>query len=258
MSRNRSTRPMSACQPEEQTQFERRVGHRFVNSLLLRDALTHRSYVHESTVPGTVSNERLEYLGDAVLQLLSASLLYAGFPDAAEGDLSTLRAALVRASTLARFARQIELGASLRLGRGEDSTGGRNRDLLIASAFEAVVGALYLDGGIGAAADFVNPLLHSELEQLRTHTRLKDDKSLLQELAQARLGVTPEYIVVHESGPSHNRTFVVEVALGGRVAGRAEGSSKRQAEQNAAKQALRDDGWHEAGGDVLDTSRPDS
>jgi ribonuclease III len=230
--------------------LERRIGHRFKSRQLLLDALTHRSYAYENAAPGVVHNERLEFLGDAVLQLLSSDLLYRRSPKASEGDLSNLRTALVRASTLAGFARRLGLGPYLRLGRGEEATGGRDRELLIASAFEAVLGAVYLDGGLRTARAFAEPLLRDEIERVTTSKKIKDDKSLLQELAQAQLGVTPTYAVVSQEGPSHDRTFVVEVHLGDFVAARGEGHSKRQAEQDAAHSALADEGWQTASGSV--------
>lgn len=226
--------------------LEARIGHHFKSRQLLLDALTHRSYAYEYAAPNVIHNERLEFLGDAVLQLLSSDLLYRRSPKASEGDLSNLRTALVRASTLAGFARRTGLGPYLRLGRGEEATGGRDRELLIASAFEAVLGAVYLDGGLRAARTFADPLLREEVERVAASKKIKDDKSLLQELAQAQLGVTPTYTVVSQEGPSHDRIFVVEVHLGDFVAARGEGHSKRQAEQDAARSALADEGWQTA------------
>lgn len=223
--------------------LEARLGHLFKSPHLLLDALTHRSYVFEFAAADVVSNERLEFLGDAVLELISSDLLYRRFPKAQEGELSNMRAALVRASTLAAFARSLQLGPHLRLGRGEETTGGRDRDLLIASAFEAVIGALYLDGGVRAAKSVVEPLLREELSRITEGKAIKDPKSRLQELAQARLGSTPTYRVVAETGPSHERTFEVEVLIGHFAAAHGSGRSKRQAEQNAAAAALADEGW---------------
>ena len=228
------------------TGLESCLGHRFKSPQLLLDALTHRSYAYEHAGRGVVHNERLEFLGDAVLQLLSSDLLYRRSPKATEGDLSNLRSALVRASTLAQFARHIGLGPYLRLGRGEETTGGRDRELLIASAFEAVLGALYLDGGLRTTRAFAEPLLRDEIERVAASKKVKDDKSLLQELAQAQLGVTPTYTIVGQEGPSHDRTFIVEVHLGAFVAARGSGHSKRQAEQDAAHSALADEGWRTA------------
>src|SRR6185437_11835890 len=198
---------------------------------------------YEFAAPGVASNERLEFLGDAVLALVSADQLYQQRPEAQEGDLTQLRAALVRASTLADFARRIPLGPYLRLGRGEEATGGRDRETLIASAFEAVIGALYLDAGLAAAQDYLLPLLRAEAANAVQQRRVKDDKSLLQELAQGQLSVTPRYVVVNQEGPSHDRIFSVEALVGEVVIGRGQGHSKREAEQAAAHAALQDPGW---------------
>src|SRR5579884_831733 len=216
------------------TALEAATGHTFANRQFLIDALTHRSYAYEFAGPGVVSNERLEFLGDAVIALVASDLLFAQFPAADEGALTQYRAALVRASTLAHFAEELHLGTYLRLGHGEEATGGRTRQLLLASAFEAVIGALYLDGRMPVVRRFLEPVLASAIERISQgggQRQIKDDKSLLQELAQGELGVTPRYRVVAESGPSHERTFEVEVLLGEMVAARGEGHSKRQAEQ---------------------------
>jgi selenide, water dikinase len=225
--------------------LEAALGHTFRDRKLLVDALTHRSYAYEFAGPGVASNERLEFLGDAALALVSAGLLYQMRPDAPEGDLTQLRAVLVRASTLATLARRMELGPLLRLGRGEDATGGRDRDLLIASAFEAVIGALYLDAGLDAVRAWLEPLLRDEAERAVRHQRVKDAKSLLQELAQGRLGVTPRYQVTSEEGPAHERVFTVRALLGDVVIGGGQGRNKREAEQAAAAAALADPGWAE-------------
>jgi ribonuclease-3 len=203
--------------------------------------------VYEHAAPSVVSNERLEFLGDAVLSIIASNLLYRAFPKASEGELTNLRASLVRASALATMARDLPLGPYLRLGRGEEVTGGRTRELLLARAMEALIGAIYLDAGMAATRSFLEPRLSSELARVRTKRQLKDNKSLLQEVAQAQLGITPTYRLVEQSGPSHERTFVVEVLLGERIAGRGEGASKRQAEQAAARTALADDGWERDG-----------
>ena len=229
--------------------LEAALDHRFANRQLLLDALTHRSYAYEFAAPGVISNERLEFLGDAVLALVSADQLYQQRPDSQEGDLTQMRAALVRASTLAGFARRIPLGPYLRLGRGEESTGGRERETLLASAFEAVIGAIYLDAGLEAAQAYLLPLLRVEASNAVRQHRVKDDKSLLQELAQGRMGVTPRYLVIAQEGPSHQRIFTVEALLGEVVIGRGQGHSKREAEQAAAHAALQDPGWEEPTGE---------
>ncbi|MGH2486245.1 MAG: ribonuclease III [Ktedonobacterales bacterium] len=233
----------STLDPHALADAQRVLGYTFRRPELLVEALTHRSFAYENQSPGVAHNERLEFLGDAVLQLVSSALVYRRFPDDDEGRLTGLRSELVRASALATLARSLPLGPHLRLGRGEDSTGGRDRDLLLASAFEAVLGALFLDGEMATVQRFLEPRIEELARRLARQTHLKDSKSLLQEVAQARLGVTPRYQLVSESGPSHDRTFVVEVLLGERVAARGEGRSKRQAEQEAARVALRDPGW---------------
>jgi ribonuclease-3 len=223
--------------------LETAIGMVFSTRSLLVDALTHRSYVYEHAAPSVISNERLEFLGDAVLSIIASDLLYRAYPKASEGELTNLRASLVRASALATMARDLPLGPYLRLGRGEEVTGGRTRELLLARAMEALIGAIYLDAGMPVTRRFLEPRLSGELASVRSKRQLKDDKSLLQEVAQAQLGITPTYRLVEQSGPSHERTFVVEVLLGERIAGRGEGASKRQAEQAAARIALADDGW---------------
>jgi ribonuclease III len=235
--------PEDKAPRDQVSPLETAIGVAFAKRSLLVDALTHRSYVYEHVAPNVVSNERLEFLGDAVLSIIASDLLYHAFPEASEGELTNLRASLVRASALATMAKDLPLGPYLRLGRGEEVTGGRTRELLLARAMEALIGAIYLDAGMPAMRGFLEPRLASELASVMSKRQLKDDKSLLQEVAQAQLGITPTYRLVEQSGPSHERTFIVEVLLGDRIAGRGEGTSKRQAEQAAARTALADDGW---------------
>ncbi|HEX6540827.1 MAG TPA: ribonuclease III [Ktedonobacterales bacterium] len=225
--------------------LEATLGYTFTQRQLLVDALTHRSYLNEAG-RGAISNERLEFLGDAVLALVSAELVYRERPTEPEGQLTQLRVALVRTSTLANFARDLHLGSYLRLGRSEALLGGRDRESVIAAAFEAVLGAIYLDGGLAAAERFLDPLLRAALAATAQRS-IKDAKSRLQELAQGRLGVTPRYRLVSTEGPSHDRRFVAEVLVGAYVAAQGEGRSKQQAEQEAAARALQDPGWLEAG-----------
>ncbi|HEU5369815.1 MAG TPA: ribonuclease III [Ktedonobacterales bacterium] len=223
--------------------LERRVGWRFRQPALLREALTHRSYAYESPEPGLAPNERLEFLGDAILGFLCAEYLFRTYPTLSEGELTTARAALVKAPTLAGFARGLQLGEYLRMGRGEARSGGRKREPLLAAAFEALLGALYLDGALDEVRRFLLPLLEQEAQRVIGAGRLKDDKSLLQELAQAHLGVTPSYRIVAEEGPAHQRRYTVEVLLGSQVAGQGQGRNKQSAEQEAARQALEASGW---------------
>ncbi len=207
------------------------------------EALTHRSYAFETSHQEIAPNERLEFLGDAILAFLSAEHLFRVYPTLSEGELTDTRAALVKTPTLAGFARDLHLGEYLRLGRGEERSGGRSRDPLLAAAFEALLGALYLDGGLDAVRPLLLPLLEQEGQRVISAGRLKDDKSLLQELAQAHLSVTPSYRVVAEEGPAHNRQYTVEVMLGSEVAGRGQGRNKQIAEQAAARLALEASDW---------------
>ncbi|HEY7348196.1 MAG TPA: ribonuclease III [Ktedonobacterales bacterium] len=223
--------------------LEQSLGWRFQQRQLLLEALTHRSYVFETPNQSLAPNERLEFLGDAILGFLSAEYLFRAHPTLSEGELTDARAALVKAPTLADFARRVRLGDHLRMGRGEQRSGGRRRDPLLAAAFEALLGALYLDGGLEAVRQFLLPLLEQEAERVIAAGRLKDDKSLLQELAQEHLGITPSYRIVAEEGPAHHRQYTVEALLGNEVAGRGQGRNKQSAEQEAARLALQASGW---------------
>jgi ribonuclease-3 len=223
--------------------LEQRLGQPFRQRELLLEALTHRSYVFEKPAAGLKQNERLEFLGDAILAFLSAEYLFSTYPALSEGELTDTRAALVRASTLAEFARRLDLGRHLRMGRGEARSGGRQRDALLAAGFEALLGALYLDNGLEAVRRLLLPLLAEEAQRVVSGGRFKDDKSLLQELAQEHLGVTPTYRVLTEEGPAHSRAYTVAVVLGEYVAGQGRGRNKQSAEQEAAHKALEASGW---------------
>ena len=216
--------------------LEETLGIHFKNPDLLKLALTHRSYIYESAGEGLSSNERLEFLGDAILAFISADYLYRAFPDLSEGELSDLRASLVRGVTLATFASEIELGNFLLMGKGEQSSGGSQR--VLASAFEAVLGAMYLDQGIETVQRFLMPRIEPLARNIVVKKLFKDQKSLFQEQAQAHVGITPSYRLVSQEGPSHNREFTVEVLLGDQVAGMGQGRNKQAAEQEAARVAL--------------------
>ena len=201
-------------------------------------ALVHRSYVHEQWERPLQSNERLEFLGDSVLNFLTARFLYDAFPSKGEGELTALRAALVRTSTLARFARGLDLGAALKLGKGEEQSGGREREPLLADAFEAVLAAIFLDGGAEAADRFLRPLLEKETTTIIEHGLILDEKSRLQERVQSERNLTPRYKTVRAEGPDHERRFTIEVWAGGERLGVGEGTSKQAAAQAAARAAL--------------------
>ena len=217
------------------------LGIHFQNPSLLQQALTHRSYIYETAGEGLSSNERLEFLGDSILAFISADYLYRAFPDLSEGELSDLRAALVRRETLATFAQEINLGNFLLMGKGEQSSGVSQR--VLASTFEAVLGALFLDQGIEVVQRFLMPGLEPLAQNIVIKRLFKDQKSLFQEQAQARVGITPSYRLVSQEGPSHNREFTVEVLLGDEVAGKGQGRNKQTAEQDAARAALLSRGW---------------
>src|SRR5437667_5271519 len=217
------------------------LGVHFQDRQLLQLALTHRSYIYETAGAGQSSNERMEFLGDSILALISADFLYRTFPQLTEGELTDVRAVLVRTETLANFAREINLGNFLLMGKGEQHTGGGQR--VLASAFEAILGAIYLDQGLVAAQNFVVPKLDPIAHTIVKKRLFKDNKSRFQELAQAHDGITPAYRLVNQEGPSHNREFTVEVLLGDTVAGRGQGRNKQTAEQEAAHDAMTNRGW---------------
>jgi len=218
--------------------FQEMLGVKFHNTALLEQALVHSSYINEN--PSLVSghNERLEFLGDAVLGFIVADEIYQQFPDLNEGEMTKLRAALVRRDALARIAKTINLGNFLYLGRGEEASGGRNRVPSLAGAMEAVIAAVYLDCGITVTREMIVKLLDKEWVTITSHGIGTDYKSELQEIVQSGYQVTPEYRLVAESGPDHNKVFTVEVMAAERVLGTGSGTSKKLAETEAARLAL--------------------
>lgn len=222
-------------------ELEKTIHIHFHNPELLSLAMTHRSIIYETAGAGLTSNERLEFLGDSILALISADFLYRTFPQLSEGELTDVRAVLVRTETLAKFAREIDLGNFLLMGKGEQSTGGGQR--VQASAFEALLGAIYLDQGLNVVQQFLLPKLNPLAHTIVSKRLFKDSKSLFQELAQAHESITPHYRLVSQEGPSHNREFTVEVMLGEQVAGQGQGRNKQSAEQEAARVALENRGW---------------
>lgn len=220
---------------ESASDLRQRLGLPFSNLALLTRALTHRSYVNEN--PDSLEdNERLEFLGDAVLDFIVGAWVYNRFPEMQEGELTKIRSAIVRNDQLAIFARRLNLGPALRLGRGEYASGGRDRDGLLGSLFEAIIGALYLDAGLGAVEAFVHPLL--EEAQQFILDEIHDPKSRLQEWAQAEKLGTPQYITIGSTGPDHAKVFEVEVRIQGTTYGHGHGSSKQVAARIAAQTAL--------------------
>jgi len=220
---------------ESASDLSRRLNLEFTNLALLTRALTHRSYVNEN--PNSLEdNERLEFLGDAVLDFIVGAWVYHRFPEMPEGDLTKMRSAIVRNDQLAMFARAINLGEALRLGRGEKATGGSQRDGLLGSAFEALIGALYLDQGLAAVEAFVHPLLEESHDYILEE--IHDPKSVLQEWAQAEKLGAPQYVTISSSGPDHAKVFEVEVRIQGVTYGKGHGSSKHVAARVAAQIAL--------------------
>ena len=220
---------------ESASDLSRRLGLTFANLSLLTRALTHRSYVNENP-NSPEDNERLEFLGDAVLDFIVGAWVYNRFPEMPEGELTKMRSAIVRNDQLATFARAIQLGGALRLGRGERSMGGHERDGLLGSAFEALIGALYLDSGLRGVEAFVHPMLEEAQEFILEE--IHDPKSVLQEWAQAEKLGAPQYATVSSTGPDHAKVFEVEVRIQGVAYGRGHGSSKHVAARIAAQIAL--------------------
>lgn len=216
--------------------LEQVLGYEFKDKSLLVNALTHSSYANENRSAGTSSNERLEFLGDSVLGMVTAEHLFRTHPDLPEGELTRTRAALVCEGSLYRVAKQWGLGQYLRLGKGEENSGGRERTSILADAVEAVLAAMYLDGGIGTARKAIHRFVLVEEAQAEAANR--DHKTALQEIVQRENGRVLTYRLAGESGPDHAKVFTVEVALDGTVIGSGEGRSKKEAEQMAAKQAI--------------------
>jgi len=217
--------------------LEQRLGHTFANPSLCETALTHKSWLNEAPRSERGNNERLEFLGDAVLTLAVSDMLMGRLPSATEGELSKTRAVLVSEAGLARVAETLDLGEWIFLGRGEEQGGGRARPSILADAFEALVGAVFQDAGFGPARAIVERLFGGALT-LVDHGLSRDFKSRLQERSQALLQQAPRYVVVGQEGPDHDKTFRVAISLAGRELGEATGKSKKEAEQNAAAVAL--------------------
>lgn len=216
-------------------ELEKQIGYQFRDYSLLRRAMMHSSYTNEKHLPKFQCNERLEFLGDAVLELVSSEFLFLENPKISEGELTKTRAGMVCEPSLAFCARDINLGNYLLLGRGEEATGGRERDSITSDAMEALIGAIYLDGGFTNAKEFIHRFILSDLE----HKKLFfDSKTILQEIVQADMGESISYRLVGEEGPDHNKSFHVEVCIGERCCGAGKGRTKKAAEQEAAYQAI--------------------
>ena len=222
------------------SQIQNIIGYKFKKEKLLETALTHSSYANEHKSNGTVCNERLEFVGDSVLGFICAELLFKRYPDKTEGEMSKMRSSLVCESALAEYASIIDLGNYLLLGHGENLAGGRERPSTLSDAFEALIAAIYIDGGMENAKKFVIPFLTGALNSNKqTHVLNRDYKTVLQEIAQQNPGEIISYETVGESGPDHNKCFTVNVYLNSNLLATADGKSKKEAEQNAAHEALK-------------------
>jgi ribonuclease-3 len=222
--------------------LEEKMGLKFKDYDLLRKAFVHRSYLNEHKNSELESNERLEFLGDAVLELVVTEYLYNNYPNP-EGELTNWRSALVKGEMLAKVADEFDLGDYLFLSHGEEKSGGRKKDYLLANTFEAVVGVIYLELGYKEAVEFIIRVLLVHLEEILTTGSHIDSKSRLQELAQEKAGQTPAYELQHEEGPDHEKTFTMAAFIGERMVGKGKGSSKQVAEQKAAEDALKRLKW---------------
>ncbi|MHB8772117.1 MAG: ribonuclease III [Syntrophales bacterium] len=219
-------------------ELEERIGHRFTDIGLLDTALTHRSFVNENPALPARDNERLEFLGDAVLELTISDLLMKTFPDSAEGQLSKWRAAVVNERPLSDLARRFRLGELLLLGRGEESSGGRTKSSLLANAFESMIAALFLDAGFDRAAAFIRELFAPLIGQGADAVLYQDFKTAVQEVCQVRFRDVPRYLVLSETGPDHDKRFQTGLVIGERVIATGAGRNKKESEQQAAKAAL--------------------
>lgn len=223
--------------------FEKAAELNFKDKNLLKQAFTHRSYLNENPSLGLKHNERLEFLGDAALELAVTEYLFLKYPEKDEGEMTSLRAALVNANTLSAAANELGMDGFMLLSKGEHKSGGKARQYILANAFEAVIGAIYLDGGYKNVGSFLDKFLLPKLDEIIKTKSWIDAKSLFQEKAQEAEGVTPAYKVLSEAGPDHEKVFTVGVFLGEKMIDEGEGASKQEAEQNAARAALKKRKW---------------
>jgi ribonuclease-3 len=223
--------------------FESSIGITFSNKELLQRAFTHRSYLNEHPDEDILHNERLEFLGDAILELVVTDYLFSKFPDRPEGDLTAIRAALVNTVSISQAAAKLEAGSYLRLSKGEAKDTGRGRQFILANTYEAIIGAIYLDQGYEPADTFITDTLLTATDELVADNSWRDAKSIFQETAQEHVSVTPTYETLEESGPDHDKDFLVGVFLGAKQVATGTGKSKQEAQSSAAEAALEAKGW---------------
>lgn len=227
---------ISMQRDKELAELEKKLGISFLNKQLLNQSLTHASFAHEEKIP---DNERLEFLGDAVIKLVISEYIYNKFPSRPEGDLTKIRATVISDETLAREANTVKLGEYLLLSENEKKTGGDRRKSNVANAFESLVGAIYLDAGLGKVRDFLLDFLRAEIDKVSREGYIKDYKSALQEFVQKKKWLLPQYKVLKELGPRHEKLFVIGVKIKGKIMGEGRGMNKKEAEQKAAEEALK-------------------
>ena len=225
--------------------FEEKIGVDFNDKSLLKQAFTHRSYLNENPSLALEHNERLEFLGDAVLEMAVTDHLYHEYPKKTEGEMTALRAALVNSNMLAGVASDLDINKFILLSKGEAKSAGKAKQYILANALEALIGAIYLDGGYAAAFSFLEKNIFPKIKEVIEKKLWIDAKSLFQEKAQEIAGVTPTYKVISESGPDHEKQFVIGVFLNDKAVAEGEGASKQEAEQDAAKNALKGKGWQD-------------
>ncbi len=229
---------MHVSSSEDLSNLEASLGYTFKKKSLLKEALTHKSYAHEKTKDHILFNERMEFLGDSVLELIISEYLFISYIEYTEADLSKIKAYIVQESTLAQTSKDLDIGAYLLLGKGEEMTGGRKKSSLLADAFEAVLAAIYLDRGYKKAKEFVLQHLAGKIDALTANNFIFDFKTKLQEVAQAQFGVLPKYVIHKEEGPEHKKTFEVKVFIKDNFLGSGKGKTKKAAEQKAAEKGL--------------------
>lgn len=221
----------------------KKIGIKFKDESILDNAFIHRSYLNEHKKERIESNERLEFLGDAVLELISTQYLFNKHPDKTEGELTNLRSALVQGRHLAEISKELNLGEYLYLSKGEEASGGKTKNYILANVMEAVIGAIYLDKGFDEASKFVNEFILSRLDEIIEKNLFADPKSTLQELIQEKLEITPTYEIISEEGPDHDKEFEAGVYFDEKLIAKGKGSSKQKAESEAAENALKDKSW---------------
>jgi len=225
-------------QMEKFNDIQKNIGITFKNPQLLEIALTHRSYLNEHQGAKIENNERLEYLGDAVLELIISDYIFRKYPGKAEGELTSIRSAVVRTESLAEESRKLGVGENLQMSKGEKDSGGENKDYLLANAYEAVLGAIYLDSGMEECVNFVNRTLVPKIDRIVENNLFIDPKTQAQEIIQSRYKTTPTYVIVKEEGPDHDKKFTVALLINNKEKAQGQGTSKQKAEESAALAAI--------------------